>query len=161
MPLASTTRVLPSTSESPHFVTRPSTPKKRSETLDEDEESEAQDQPTVALAEVLALFDAPLHDLDEQLATNPFESTPIDDVRRRVRELREAFHASQEANEPEPDDVLSCVAEAIAQLRDSQSYEEARDRCEALVTEVWEALGEAPEEETAEEEDDGVSFLEL
>lgn len=78
---------------------------------------------------------------------------------KRNGDILEAIEALGSAGPSEPDDVLSGVAGAIGGLRESTGYDETRERCEALVGEIWEALGEAPDEESFEE-DDGLSFLE-
>lgn len=67
---------------------------------------------------------------------------------------------------PECEDLLGAVPAAVTELRDSVGFEEARGRCEALVESIWEALGEAPEDddedESIEDDDEEVyDFLEL
>jgi hypothetical protein len=57
-------------------------------------------------------------------------------------------------------DVRS-VAEAGLQAWDTSSQDEARDRCEALVGEIWEALGEAPEEATEDADEKRGGYLDL
>ena len=70
-----------------------------------------------------------------------------------------------EGNNGDPHETLNLVTGAIAAILKTDGYEAVKDRCDALVSEIWEALGEPSEDDDEvadeEEEEDELDFLDM